>query len=152
MCFCSPSYDNNNNNNIMLHAETSTFLIMFWSLIRNFVGQLEWSQTPVCLGGLVWGTVFTLSVISAVRWMCSSDKCFPWWGPYLTTNHLSPERDDDLKLPLFSLPCILVSPQASVATLFGCWLPSPHRGVGALPNPQVLNKVSFSALVNEKLA
>lgn len=56
-----------------------------------------------------------------------------------------------LNYPLFSLPCILVSPQATVAALFVCWLPSAHRGVGARRNPQLLNQVSFSAFVNEML-
>lgn len=39
----------------------------------------SWSEAkpPLCLGGLVLGTVFTLSVISAVRWMCFPDKRFP---------------------------------------------------------------------------
>lgn len=36
--------------------------------------------------------------------MCSLDKCFPWWGPNLTANHLSPQTDDDLKLPPFLTP------------------------------------------------
>lgn len=55
-----------------------------------------------------------------------------------------------LNYPLLSLPCILVSPQATVAALFVCWLPSAGRGAGVRPNPQLLNQVSFSAFVNEK--
>lgn len=48
-----------------------------------------------------------------------------------------------LDYPLFSLPCILVLPQATQWLL--CLYASPHRGVGARPR-----QVSFAAFVNEK--
>lgn len=53
-----------------------------------------------------------------------------------------------LDYPLFSLPCILVSPQATQWLL--CLYASPHRGVGARPSPQLPHQVSFAAFVNEK--
>lgn len=55
-----------------------------------------------------------------------------------------------LNYPSSLLLCILVWPQASVAALFVCWRPPVHCGVGVHPSPQLLNQVSFSAVVNEK--
>lgn len=110
------------------------------------------AKAQLCLGGLVSGAVFTFSVISAVRWMCSSDKRFPWWGPYLTTNHSSSETDVDLKLPPFSHSPVFWS------RLGPLWLHCLCAGYllliavwGLLANPQLLNQVSLSAFVNEML-
>lgn len=54
--------------------------------------------------------------------MCSLDKCFPWWGPYLTTNRLSPETDENLKLPPLLPPLYFGLAAGSVPLLFECWL------------------------------
>ncbi len=97
MCCCRPGF----NKQQQCPACRNKFIPddAFGALLGVLWDSWGEAKTPLCLSGLVWGTVFTVLVISAVRWMCSSDKCFPWWSPYLTTSHLLPETDDDLKLP-----------------------------------------------------
>lgn len=131
--FCPSLVMINNNRNIP-NGAFRALLGILWD---------SWSEAEPLffLGGLVWGTVFTLSVISAVGWMCSLDKCFPWWGPYLTTNRLSPETDDDLKLPLFLTPLYFGLTAGHYA--FALWMLATFCG------SQLLNQVSFSASVNE---
>lgn len=116
-------------------------LIIMFGVVLGVVWDVGRAARSV-LGGLVWGPVFTLSVISSLRWMCSSDKCFSWWGPYLTTSYLSTRTDVDLKLPPFLTPLYF-----GVAWgLCGC---SVFQFVTASTSPPGLNQVSCSAFVNE---
>lgn len=123
---------------------------VFGALLGILWDRWSESKTLFCLGSLVWGTVFTLSVISAVRWMCSWDKCFPWWGPYLTTNHLSPETDDDLKLPPSLAPLYFGLTPGHCGCAVCMLATFSSSRCGGSSQPTTPESMSFSAFVNEK--
>lgn len=126
---------------------------MFLSLIRNSVGQLERCQVPALpLRFGLRDCVYLLSNQHALDGCVPPDKRLPWWGPRLTTKRLSPQTDDDLKLPpLHRSSVFWPGPGPPRLLLFVRWLPpcsSRRRGSSQPTNPRII--MFFSAFANEK--